>query len=197
MAADTVQNVRAQADLVRYLDFRIRTAVGCVLAVVMLFLATLGTWFSDNAGAGSAPSTGLIDHWNFWLIISGGQGGGSARLPSGNPAGLSIGGTEHDLGTLVLFVLVLTALALLWTAANGRWRGALAAAIGSGAAFAGEMVLRFAGDADHQGNTGPHSYDSGGGMALAQWVAVAVLIWALYVMITARREWQRLDTTTA
>lgn len=56
---------------------------------------------------------------------------------------------------------------MLWTAANGRWRGALAAAIGSGAAFAAEMALRVAGNADHQGNPGPHSYDTGGGMALA------------------------------
>jgi hypothetical protein len=103
MTAATAQNAQAQLDLVRYVDFRIRAAVGCVVAVVLLFVSTLGSWFSDNATAGSAPSTGLIDHWNFWLIISGGQGGGSARLPSGNPAGLSIGGREHDWGTLVLW----------------------------------------------------------------------------------------------
>jgi hypothetical protein len=185
--------IQVQTAMVRYIDFRIRTAVGCVLAVALLFAPTLGTWFSDNPSAGSAPASGLIDHWNFWLVISGGQGGGSARLPDGDPAGFTIGGLEKGLGWLVLFALVFSALALLQTAAKGRWGAALAAAIGSGAGFALEMVLRYAGDADHRGNPGPHSYDTGAGLALAQWVALVVVIWALYVMATARRDWRRGD----
>lgn len=192
-AGATAQNVQAQTDLVRYIDFRLRTAVGCVLAVIVLFAPTLGTWFSDDPRAGSAPASGLIDHWNLWLVIGGGQGGGSARLPDGDPAGLIIGGLERNLGLLVLLAVAFCALSLVWTAARGRWRPALAAAIGGGLAFALEMVLRFAGDADRQGNPGPHSYDTGAGLALAQWVTVAVVIWALYVMTSARRDWRRFE----
>lgn len=187
------RTTQAQSVMVRYIDFRIRTAIGCVLAVILLFIPTVGTWFSDNPSAGSAPASGLIDHWNFWLVISGGQGGGPARLPDGDPAGFVIGGLEKGLGWLVLFALVFSTLALLQTAAKGRWGAALAAAIGSGAGFALEMVLRFAGDADHRGNPGAHSYTTGAGLALAQWVAVVVVIWALYVMTTARRDWRRLS----
>jgi multisubunit Na+/H+ antiporter MnhB subunit len=195
-AGTAAQNVQSQVELLRYVNFRIRVAVGCVFAVILLFAPTLGTWFSDHRGAGSSPASGLIDHWNFWLVMSGGLGGGPARLPDGDPAGFAIGGLEQGLAWLVLVVLAFSVLALLRTAATGGWGAALAAAIGVTVAFAVEMVLRFAGDADHRGNSGPHSYDTGAGMALAQWLAVAVVIWALYVMQTARSEFRDFERAT-
>jgi hypothetical protein len=178
--------------LPEYIDFRIRTAVGGMLALVVLFVPTLLTWFSDNPHAGSAPASGLIDHWNLWAVMSSSQGGGASLRPDGLPAGFSIGGLESGLAQLVLAGLAVTLVMVLLTAARGRWGMALATAIGAAVTFGLEMVLRFAGNGDHQGQSGPHSYNTGVGLALAQWAAVAVVAWALYVLTVARRDWRQL-----
>lgn len=174
--------------LLAHIGFRIRTAVGGMIFLVVLILSTLGPWFSDNPGAGSAPASGLINHWNLWLMVSGGQGGGDARLPDGAPAGVKIGGAESGLALLVVLALAFTTVMLVWTAMDGRARLALMTSIGAIATLVVEFVLRFVGDADNRGDQGwPHSYDPGGSFALAQWAAAAVAVWALAVMITARR----------
>ena len=178
--------------MLAYVEFRIQTAIGGTLALIVLFVPTLLTWFSDNPRAGSAPGSGLIDHWNLWAVMSRSQGGGSARLPDGLPAGFPIGGLESELAFLVVAGLVVTLLAVLLTAAWARWGVALAAAIAAAVTFGAEMALRFAGNGEHLGNPGPHSYNTGVGLALAQWTAVAVVLWALYVMSLARRDWWRL-----
>lgn len=175
-------------ELLSYLGFRIRTAVGGLICLIVLFLPTLATWFSDHPGAGSAPADNLIDHWSFWLMLSEGLGGGDARLPDGDPAGGAIGGGERDLAWLVFLVLALTAVMLVRTAMDGRWPFALTTSIGAAVTLVAEFVLRFYGGSDDQGNPGwPHSYDVGAGLTLAQIAALAVTIWAASVMVIARR----------
>jgi hypothetical protein len=177
--------------LLAYIDFRIQTAIGGTLALIVLSVPTLLTWFSDNPRAGSAPASGLVDHWNLWAVLSRSQGGGSARV-GGLPAGFQIGNLESELAFPVVVGLVVTLLAVLVTAARAHLGVALTAAIAGVVTFALEMVLRFAGNGDHHGNPGPHSYNTGVGLALAQWTTAAVVVWALYVMTAARRDWRRL-----
>jgi hypothetical protein len=43
-----VLNASERDVLVRYIGFRVLTATGCIVAVAVLFLPTLATWFSDN-----------------------------------------------------------------------------------------------------------------------------------------------------
>lgn len=173
--------------LLAHVGFRVRTAVGGTLGVVALLAATFPTWFSDHRGAGNAPASGLIDHWNLWLIASQSQGGGGARTPDGHPAGFAIGTTEVELGELAAAVLLATVVLLAITAAEGRWGFALTTAIAAIATVAAETILRVVGDGDHQGEPGPHAYDAGTGLTLSQLIAVAVALWALYVMVVARQ----------
>lgn len=99
-------------------------------------------------------------------------------MPDGEPAGsFKIGGLETGLGWLVLIVVAFTVVSRLRLAAKGTSGVALGAGLGSAGAFVLEMLLRFAGDADRRGNPGPHSYFTGGGLALAQWGAIAVVAW--------------------
>jgi len=181
--------------LARYIRFRIWSALGCIAAVIVLIAPAFGTWFSDNpaAASGILKETGAIDHWNLWAVTFGWSGCGNCGLTSkvaGPPVGI-IGDLERGLGLLVILALAFTVVCLLWTAAKGVWGTALAAAIGSAGVFALTMWLRFKGDADHQGNLGPHSYNTGEGMAVMQWAAVAGLLWACYVMTVAHRHWRR------
>jgi hypothetical protein len=51
------------------------------------------------------------------------------------------------------------------------------------------IALRVVGGIDHQGNPGPQSYNTGPGITLALWMTALVVVWALCVMTTARRDW--------
>jgi hypothetical protein len=165
--------------LLAEVTFRIRTAVGSTLLVVALLAAMTAAWFSDNPGAGSAPASGVIDHWNFWTVVSGSKGAGN---------GFAIGGRESGLAGWLAVVLALTIVALVLTATECRWRLALAAAVTGAVSLVLEFLLRTSANGDHQGNSGPHSYDTAAGLALAQWVTVAIIVWALYVITAALRE---------
>ena len=165
--------------LLNQVTFRIRVAVGSTLLAAALFATTLPAWFSDNPGAGSAPSSGLIEHWNFWAAATGAKGAGNW---------FPIGASETALAEWLGALLALTLVALVLTATECRWRLALTTAAAGAASFVVEIVLRVTADSDHQGNPGPHSYNPAGGLALAQWVTAAIVAWALWVMASAIRD---------
>jgi hypothetical protein len=178
--------------LARYIRFRVWTAVSCTVAVLVLFAPTLGTWFSGGPAAGGSPAevTGI---WSFWEVIFYVPGCGDCGVTSkvaGPPIGY-IGGLERGLGWLVFVAFAFTVVCLLLTAAYGGWVTALAAAIGSAGVFAATMLLAFAGRADQQGYSGPASYNPGAAILFELLAAVAVLLWACYVMSVARRYWRR------
>jgi hypothetical protein len=197
MAGVTRETSRIMLDLVR---FRIATAVGAVLAVVALFLSTLWTWFSENPALFNPPAT-LVSRWNLWSILSNGGGDmGFAGLDGLAPGasinvtvGPTVGGLETDLGFVVLACLVLTLVALVLTAVRASWTDALAVVVCATATFAFEAVLRSVGDGNHLDPKGPVTYFSGSGLAAAQWIAAAVVVWAVSLAVVARRDWRVRD----
>lgn len=197
MAGVTPEKLRVVLDFVR---FRIATAVGAVLAVLALLLPTWWTWFSVNPALPDPPAA-LVNHWNLWSVVANGSGdvGFSQYGGLGPTAPLSVtpplefGMSETNLGFAVLLCVILTLIALVVTAVRASWTGALAVAICATAAFTFEAILRAVGDGEHSGSNGPALYISGNGMAAAQWIAAAVVIWAAYVAVVARRDWRVRD----
>lgn len=181
-----VVSVTERDVLARYIRFRVWTAVSCSVAVLVLFAPTLGTWFSGGPAAAGEPAE-VTDIWSFWEVIFPVPGCGDCGVTSkvaGPPLGY-IGGLERGLGWLVFLAFAFTVVCLLLTAAYGRWVTALAAAIGSAGVFATTMLLVPAGR-DQQG-----SYNPGAAIFFELLAAVAVLLWACYVMSVARRYWRR------
>jgi hypothetical protein len=191
-AALAVLSMSERDVLARYIRFRVWTAVSCTVAVLVLFAPTLGTWFSGNPAAASAPAE-VTDIWSFWEVIFKVPGCGDCGMTSkvaGPPIGY-IGGLERGLGWLVFLAFAFTVVCLLLTAAYGTWGTALAAAIGSAGVFGATMLLGTAGGADRQGYSGPPAYSAGAAILFELIAAVAVLLWACYVMAVARRYWRR------
>jgi hypothetical protein len=172
-----------------YFEFRLRVALGAALALIALVVPTLLTWFSDNPGAGSAPASGLIDRWSFWEVAGHTQGGGMARLQGGFPSGFLIGGGETALAWLVMIPLLVMVIAVVLTVTRGGWVAPLVTAISGTVALAAIIALRVVAGSDHQGNPGPHSYNTGPGITLALWMTALAIVWALCVMTTVRRDW--------
>lgn len=154
-------------ELLSYLGFRIRIAVGGLTCLIALVLPTLGTWLSDNPDAG--PGSGN-EQWNLWQMLSGNEG---------DP--------ERHWAWLVLLVLAFTAAMLAWTAMDGSWPLALTTSIGAGVTLVLEFVLRFIGGSDTSGYPGPSpSHVAGAGLTVAQVAAAVVAIWAVSVMFAVR-----------
>lgn len=194
MAADTPEKLRTVLDFVR---FRIATGVGAVLAVLALFLSTMGTWFSENPQVLDPPAA-LVSRWDLWSILVNGTGDigvagatGLAPVTTIDITGIpQFAGRETNLGFAVLVCLLLTMIALVVTAVRASWTAALAVAIGATATFVCEAVLRAVGDGEHGGSNGVALYFSGNGLALAQWLSAAVVVWAVCVLVVARRDWR-------
>lgn len=191
MAGDTTKQFQVVLDFLR---FRIATAVGAVLALLGLFLPTFLTWFSGNPAVYDPPAT-LVSRWNLWSILTNGDGavgftGGLSSGPTIATAGPSFASAETGFATAVVLCLLVTVLALVVTAVRASWVAALVVAIGATATFAFEAVLRANGDGESVTPRDPASFFAGNGMALAQWAAAVVAVWAVYVCVVARRDWQ-------